>query len=138
MPDRNPAPPLPRERLRQQWLQHAAASFDRMFADDQQDLLVTFDQREDRAIALGQDLAAWLLEEHTAADPDARPAQTPACPKCGQPGQRVGPPDAALAERQLTTDTGDVGFRREQWRCTACRVVFFPPGPEVGPGHRGL
>jgi hypothetical protein len=100
-----------------------------MFADDQQDRLVTFDQREERAIDLGRDLAAWLLEQHTAADPDVRPTQTPACPKCGQPGQRVEAPDGALEERPLTTDTGDVGLAREKWRCTACRVVFFPPRP---------
>jgi hypothetical protein len=50
----------------------------------------------------------------------------------------VGPPDAPLPERQLTTDTGEVGFGRQQWRCTACRVVFFPPGPQARPGHRGL
>ena len=122
-------PPPTRDQLRDQWLRHAAAAFDRMFADDQQDRLVTFDQREERAIDLGQDLAAWLLERHTAADPDVRPAQTPACPHCGRPGQRVEPPDGALEERQLTTDTGEVGFGREKWRCTACRVVFFPPRP---------
>jgi hypothetical protein len=85
MSDRHPDPASPREQLRQRWLRHAAAAFDRMFADDQQDHLVTFDQREERAIDLGQDLAAWLLEQHTAADPDARPTQPPACPKWGRP-----------------------------------------------------
>ena len=135
-PDHDPT--SPRQRLRQRWLQHAAAAFDRMFDDDQQAQLVTFDQREARAIDLGEDLAAWLLEQHTAADPAARPAQAPACPKCGAPGQRVGPADGPLAERQLTTATGEVGFAREKWQCTACRVVFFPPGRQAGPGHRGL
>jgi hypothetical protein len=115
-----------------------AAPIDRKFADHQQGRLVTFDQREERAIDLGQDLAAWLLEQHTAADPDARPAQPAACPKCGQPGERVEPPGAPLEERPLTTDTGEVGFGRERWRCTTCRVVFFPPGPQAGAGRRGL
>ena len=129
MTDPVPPPPPTRHQLRDRWLRHAAAAFDRMFADDQQDRLVTFDEREARAIDLGQDLAAWLLEQHTAADPDVRPAQAPACPQCGQPGQRVGPPDGPLEERPLTTDTGDVALAREKWRCTACRVVFFPPRP---------
>ena len=134
----DPDPASRRDALRQRWLQHAAAAFDRMFDDDQQDQLVTFDQREARAIDLSEDLAAWLLEQHTAADPAVRPTQAPACPKCAAPGQRVGPPDTPLAERQLTTAIGEVGFAREKWQCTACRVVFFPPGPQAGPGHRGL
>ena len=94
MSDSVPPPPPTRDQLRDRWLRHTAAAFDRMFAADQQDRLVTFDQREERAIDLGQDLAAWLLEQHTAADPDVRPAQAPACLKCGQPGQRVGAPTA--------------------------------------------
>jgi hypothetical protein len=31
-----------------------------------------------------------------------------------------------------------VTLNRERWRCTTCRVVFFPLGPEAAPGHRGL
>jgi hypothetical protein len=27
-----------------------------------------------------------------------------------------------------------VARRREQWRCTTCRVVFFPPGPQAPAG----
>jgi hypothetical protein len=109
-----------------------------MFADDQQDQLVTFDQREARAIDLSDDLAAWLLEQHTAADPAVRPVQVPACPRCGAAGQRVGAADSLLEERPLTTGAGEVGLAREKWQCTACRVVFFPPGPQAGPGHGGL
>jgi hypothetical protein len=33
---------------------------------------------------------------------------------------------------------GEVTLSREQWRCTTCRVVFFPPGSEVAAGYRGL
>src|SRR5260370_41827663 len=62
-----------RDRLRQQWLQQAEAVFELMFDTDQQEQLVTFDQREHRAHSLANELAAWLLEEHAA----ARPAPPP-------------------------------------------------------------
>lgn len=140
MPPRPTPPSDPRRQLRQQWLAHAAAAFDRMFADEHQDQLVTFTQREDRACDLGKELAAFLLEQHAAADPQVRPAADtpPTCPKCGQPGQRVTGDDQTLPQRQLTTRAGEVVLQREQWRCTTCRVVFFPPGPETATGHRGL
>lgn len=134
--------PAPRSRaqLRQRWLERAAAAFDRMFDDARQDQLVTFDQREACACTGGEELAAWLLEQHVAADPCVRPAadQAPVCPKCGRPGQRVTPADQTLPQRQLTTWTGNVTLAREQWRCTTCRVVFFPLGPETATGHGGL
>jgi hypothetical protein len=125
-----------REELRQRFLGHAAAAFDLMFHPDYQDQLVTFDQREERACELGRDLTGWLLQQHANADPLARPEekQTPACPKCGRPGSRVTPPDDPLPKRPLTTLTGEVILCREKWRCTTCRVVFFPPGPTTPAG----
>jgi hypothetical protein len=125
-----------REALRQQWLQHAASAFERMFADDRQEQLITFAQREQCACDLGDDLAAWLIEQHAARDPAVRPAADapPACPKCGQAAHRLTPEDGPLPERQLTTSVGDVGLQREQWRCPTCRISFFPSGPQAAPG----
>jgi hypothetical protein len=119
-----------REELRRRWLDHAAAAFDLMFDPSSQDQLVTFDQREEHACQLGDDLTAWLLQQHVNADPQAAPEPAAACcPRCGRPGQRVTSPDDPLPQRPLTTLTGEVTLKREQWRCTTCRVVFFPPGP---------
>src|SRR5438067_12569032 len=114
--------PNPHEQLRRRWLSHAAAAFDLMFHPDHQPDLVSFDQRELRALELGCDLTAWLLQQHANADPQARPSDQapPGCPKCGKPARRAHPPDQALGERQLTTLTGDVKLLREQWRCTTC------------------
>src|SRR5437016_3040964 len=72
-----------RSALRTQWLQRAADAFDRMFGSDEQDLLVSFDQREQRACLLGDDLALWLLQQHLNEDSLAGPSltQTPPCPK---------------------------------------------------------
>jgi hypothetical protein len=136
----NPLPPDRRAQLRRDWLAAAADAFDRMFADAEQGQLVTFDQREARACLLGLDLGAWLLERHAAADPQARPPEDtpPACPRCRRPALRVTAPGAPLPRRPLKTLAGEVELRREQWRCTACRVVFFPPGPPPAAGHRGL
>ena len=62
----------------------------------------------------------------------------PVCPKCGRPGRRLTEPDQPLPQRQVTTQAGEVTLNREQWRCTTCRVVFFPLGPEAAVGHGGL
>lgn len=126
-----PASTDPREELRRRWLAHAAAAFDLMFHPDHQVDLVTFDQREARAGELGRDLATWLIERHTNADEMARPAavREVLCPKCGRPARRKTDPAEAPPARRLTGLDGEVELRRDQFACTACRVVFFPPGP---------
>jgi hypothetical protein len=129
-----------RERLKRQWLQQAEATFELMFDADQQDRLVTFDQRERRACSLTRELAAWLLEQHIAEDPAARHTGTeaPACPRCARPARRETPPEDPLPGRALTCAAGEVTLRRERWYCPRCRVAFFPSGPQTRPGHRGL
>ena len=121
----------PREDLRRRWLAHAAAAFDLMFHPDHQPDLVTFDQREARAGELGRDLTAWLIQQHANADDQARPdeRQQVLCPKCGHPARRKTDPDAPPPPRRLTCLSGEVELRRDQWTCTTCRVVFFPPRP---------
>jgi hypothetical protein len=113
--------------LRRPWREHADAVFDRLFPKDTPLPAARFAQLEQRAQQLAQDLAVWLLERRAAADPQVRPAEPPPCPRCGQPGQRVTALDEALPERVLTTGVGEVELAREKWRCTACRVLFFPP-----------
>jgi len=129
-----------RDELRRRWLSHAAAAFDLMFDPQYQDQLGTFDQRELRALDLGRDLTAWLIQQHANADGRARPdpSSPPVCPKCGQAGRRVTQPDEPLPGRQVTTLAGEVTLRREKWRCTTCRVVFFPPRRHAPSGDRGL
>lgn len=116
-----------REVLRERWLLRAGQAFERMFAEANQDQLVTFTEREDMACLLGEELAAFLLEEHAAADSQVRPGekQPPCCPKCQGPAERVTKPKDKLTERELTTRAGKVKLQREQWRCKKCRVVFF-------------
>jgi hypothetical protein len=138
--DPHPSPETHREELRQRWLSHAAAAFDLMFRPESQDQLVSFDQREQCACELGQDLSAWLLQQHLDAETRARsaPDQCPTCPKCGQPGHLLTEPDEPLPQRRVTTRTGEVTICRERWRCPTCRVVFFPLGPAARLGHGGL
>jgi hypothetical protein len=100
-------------------------------------------EREDMAVCLGKELAAFLLEEHVAADPAQAPAEasTTCCPKCGQPGkpapQKAGKRGVNLSERKVRTRAGDIDIRRERWKCARCRVVFFSArrSPEVGHGR---
>lgn len=116
-----------REALRERWLLRAGQAFERMFGEKRQDQLVTFTEREDMACLLGEELAAFLLEEHAAADSQVRPSEKhpPCCPKCKQLGERVTKSNDELPERELTTRAGEVKVRREQWRCRKCRIVFF-------------
>lgn len=140
MNPRTPLTPTDRERLRQRWLEQAAAVFDLYFDPDQAEPPVTFTQREQRACTLTRELAAFLLEEDLAQDPAVRPsaAQAAACPKCGQPAQRRTAPGEPLPRRPLTSDAGEIILHREQWHCKTCRVSFFPSGPQAATGDGGL
>jgi hypothetical protein len=131
MSDSPATSPDSREELRRRWLAHAAAAFDLMFHPDHQADLVTFDQREARACELGRDLTTWLIEQHANADEMARPAadREVLCPRCGRPARRKTGPGPAPPGRRLTGLSGEVELGRDQYTCTACRVVFFPPGP---------
>jgi len=130
-----------REALRERWLLRAGKAFERMFAEANQDQLVTFTEREDMACLLGEELAAFLLEEHAAADSQVRPSekQPPSCPKCQGSGERVAKPkqkltERELTERELTTRAGKIKLQREQWHCKKCRILFFSVGPQAEAG----
>jgi len=127
-------------KLREEWLQESGAAFDQMFAKDRQAQLVTLTQREDLALALGKELARWLLERHAQADPQVRPSaqEVPRCPRCKETAERVTKRRGSLPERELTTRAGAVALRREKWRCRPCRLVFFSAGPPARSGHRGI
>ena len=103
--------------------------------------LVTFDQHEQRALDEGRLLARLLLEERLCREPARCPLehqQQACCPKCGRPGAPVRGPREDLPERALQTRIGPVRFARQRWRCTTCRVVFFPLGRASGTGDGRL
>jgi hypothetical protein len=129
-------PEEPVATLRRQFLSHAAAAFDLMFHADHQTDLVTFEQREQRVHELSAELEAWLLQQHINADLLACPKQEAPvpCPHCGKPAQPVIRPERPLFHRTLTIQEGEVTLKRCQWRCTTCRVAFFPSGPQAGAG----
>jgi len=135
---------------RERWLARSTAAYERMFSSKSQEELVTLTEREDMAVSLGKELAAFLLEEHVAADPAKAPAETciTCCPKCGQAGtpapQKAGRRGTNLPERTVRTRAGDIDIGRERWKCARCRIIFFSArrSPEVGhgrvqPGNRG-
>ena len=126
-----------REALRERWLLRAGQAFERMFAEANQDQLVTFTEREDMACLLGKELAAFLLEEHVSVESQVRESekQPPGCPKCQKPAERVTKGNEKLPERELTTRAGEIHLQREQWRCKKCRVVFFSVRPQAALGH---
>jgi hypothetical protein len=127
----------------ERWLTRTAAAYERMFGGKGQAELVTLTEREDMAVALGKEMAAFLLEEHVAADPAKAPAEasTTCCPKCGQPGspapQNAAKGKASLPQRTVRTRAGDIDIQRQRWKCARCRIVFFSArrSPEVGHGR---
>ena len=125
--------------LHDRWAQRTEAAYRRMFEGKSQEELVTLTQRENMAMLIAKELAAFLLEEHVAMDSAAQPAaaSTTCCPKCGQPGAPAVEGSETLPERTVTTRGGDIRVRRQRWRCAKCRIGFFPAGrsAEAGDGR---
>jgi hypothetical protein len=99
--------------------------------------LITFQQREDLACELGDRLSLWLLEKHVCRDPMAAPAGEVRCPKCRRPAQ-LKPSERPPPTREVSCERGEVAFGRLAYQCGPCRVTFFPLGPQLGSGHRGI
>jgi hypothetical protein len=133
-----PKAPPNRDVIRRDLHEHVDAIFNRLFPEDPSKPLPAFDQIEDQTRQLTRDLESWLLEQRVQSAADARSVEAPACPHCQRPARRVGKPDDPLSRRVLTTRAGPIELAREKWRCTACRVVFFPPRPTVAIDAGGL
>mgnify|MGYP001581547685 CR=1 FL=1 len=126
--------------LHERWVQRTEAAYRRMYEGKSQEELVTLTQREDMAVLIGKELAAFLLEEHVALDSAAKPAEasTTCCPKCGQAGMPAVKGDEELPERTVTTRAGDIRLRRQRWCCAKCRIIFFSAGRSAGHGDGRL
>ena len=129
-----------RERLQAEFEKEAGEQFKRMFDAQNQAELVTFDQREARALDIGDGLARWVLEHHLGNDVKAvsNPDRTDACPKCGRACAETEPPGGSLPPRSVQTGAGSVELARPEFRCPRCRRSFSPDGPRARPQHRGL
>jgi transposase len=120
-----------KEALHARWVERMETAFHRMFEGKSQEELVTLTERENMAVAIGKELAAFLLEQHVAADPATAPAEasTTCCPKCGQPGSGVRQKGAKrredLPQRTVRTRAGEIAIHRQRWKCARCRIVFF-------------
>jgi len=116
---------IPLSQLRARFAHKAVAAFDRMFGSDGQNGLVTFDQREQRACEVTDELSRWLMAEHVGLDPAGGPVEAD-CPICGGP-VRYGSAEQAKRElREFQTRRGKVEYRRAACRCPRCRRIFFP------------
>lgn len=126
--------------MRERWKQRTDAAFERMLAGKSAEELVTFTEREDMAVLLGKELAAFLLEESVAQDAAVEPAEasTTCCPKCGQPGQRAVRKGEKLVDRTVATRAGKVHLRRQRWHCPKCRIIFFSVGRSIASGNGRL
>lgn len=79
----------PTPEFREKWRRRADAAFERMYGGKNQEQLVPMTEREDMAVLIAKELAAFLLEEPIALDPAVCPdeAAPPCCPKCGSDPQ---------------------------------------------------
>jgi hypothetical protein len=109
---------------RAQFLALAGRAFERMFGDDGQKGLVTFAEREERACAVTDELARWLMTEHVAQDAAGRAAGEQTCPVCQGPLREGLARPAAPEVRELMTRRGKIAFRRAAARCPHCRKIF--------------
>ena len=123
------------QRRRQAFLKRAEEAFDRMMNADQQNDLVTFAQREQRACEVTDELARWLMAEQLAlSEPAASPevAEFPSSPESQVAGVCPvcqGPLEPRPAqEREVVTHRGRIRYKRSGGRCRRCRRIFFPPG----------
>lgn len=113
--------------IHERWKQRTEAAFERMISGKSVAELETMTQREDMAVLIGRELAAFLLEEQVALDPAVQPAEPSAtcCPKCGREGKPAVREGEKLPERAVVTRAGEIRVRRQRWRCAKCRVIFF-------------
>lgn len=113
--------------IHERWKVRAEVAFQRMFAGKSAAELETLTQRENEALLIGRELAAFLLEEQVALDPAVQPAEPSAacCPKCGREGKAAVREGEKLEERTVVTRTGEIRVRRQRWRCAKCRIIFF-------------
>ncbi len=124
-----PTVPLPDERVgrkRAEFLARASEAFDRMFGADGQNGLVTFQEREDRACEVGDELTRWLMAEHLTLDPVGGTSVERDCPICGGPVRYESADRAELELREFQTRRGKIEYRRAAARCPRCRKIFFP------------
>lgn len=121
---------------RASFLKLASRWYDRMHASAEQHQLVTFDQREQRALELGAEVEGALLQEHLQRDPLTRPKAGGecTCPSCGTAGAR---PEADV-ERQVRTRAGPVRWARVRYYCRHCRRHFSPSRQHLAPGRGRL
>jgi hypothetical protein len=113
--------------LHERWVERTEGAYRRMFEGRSQEELVTLTQRENMAMLIAKEMAAFMLEEHVAMDSAAQPAEasTTCCPKCGQPGTPAVQGEEELPERMVTTRVGPIRVGRQRWQCAKCRIVFF-------------
>lgn len=125
---------------RERWLRRAEEAYHRMFDDSSDEELTTFTEREDMAVLISRELAAFLLEEHVASDDAVQPAEasSTSCPKCGRAGTPAVEEGEELPKRRVKTRVGDVYIERQRWRCAKCRVIFFSARHSAGAGDRRL
>jgi hypothetical protein len=113
---------------REEFQEEAGRLFDQMLGVDGQNGLVSFEEREERACELGDQVTRRLLEEHLAADEAGDPGAEVNCPLCGRPVVCQAPEKVEMQGREVRTRRGKVDYERAARRCRHCRRIFFPAG----------
>jgi hypothetical protein len=86
-----------------------------------------FEQIEDEACALGDELAAGLIAE-VLCEQAATPPASACCPRCRRPASIASQPEP----RRVQTRRGEVDWQEPKYYCRHCRQAFFPSVPQAG------
>ncbi len=119
---------------RERWKLRTDAAYERMCAGKTEDELVTLEQREEAAMIIAKEMAAFLLEENIARDAVAAAPSSACCPRCGGAGTPTVQAKEPMPQRTVTTRAGDIKLRRQRWRCGKCRIIFFSARRSARPG----
>jgi hypothetical protein len=113
----------------EEFVRVAEEGFERMFGLKEQKDLETLEQRETRAMEIGETLTRSLLQVHVQGDEKARVPKVTyvPCALCERPARIRGEPGL----REVRTRAGKIKFERIDAFCARCRKVFSPSG--LGP-----
>lgn len=113
--------PSKREQLKAKLMAEVEAMFDEALTRGEDEL--TLEAIEDIALStrekVAQSLTGGLVEQQA----EAKSAEVPLCPDCGQPMRPKG-----RKGRYLRTRSGETRIERSYFYCAACQRGHFPPG----------
>jgi ribosomal protein L34E len=113
--------PSKREQLKAKLMAEVEAMVDEALRRGEDEL--TLETIEDIALSTRERVAQSLTGSLVEQQAEARSAELPSCPDCGQPMRPKG-----RKGRYLRTRSGEIRIERAYFYCVGCQRGHFPPG----------